>query len=110
VNQQGGSMHVISKKPFAEAVKSYPQHTSAIMQCYLLLKQLECETPQQLKAVFNSLDNFKYKHKWYVINLAGNHLRLLAFIDFEMNKVFVKHLVSHTHYDKLCNRYARGEK
>ena len=67
------------------------------------------KSPEELKAVFSSLDNFKYKDKWYVIDISGNNIRLMAFIEFRAGKMFVKHVVNHPDYDKLCERYAKGE-
>ena len=61
------------------------------------------------KAACLVLDNFRYKDKWWVIDIAGNHLRVLVFIQFVHNRMYVKHILTHSEYDKLCNRYARGE-
>jgi len=102
-------MHVISKKLFEGAANKYPKYAKAIMQAYDLLRKVECNTPEELKAYFSSLDNFKYKDKWYVIDISGNNIRLMAFIEFRTGKVFVKHVVNHPDYDKLCERYAKGD-
>lgn len=102
-------MHVISKKPFEEARVKYPKYAKAIMQAYDVLRKVECNTPIDLKQYFSSLDNFKYKDKWYVIDISGNNIRLMAFIEFKAGKMFVKHVVNHSDYDKLCDKYARGE-
>lgn len=48
-----------------------------------------------------------YKDKWWVIDIGGNNLRLLAFIEFRDNRMYVKHIVTHADYDKLCKKYAR---
>ena len=32
---------------------------------------------------------------------------LIAFIEFRDNRVFVKHIVTHAEYDKLCKKYAQ---
>ena len=56
-------MHVISKKPFMDASKKYPKYAKAIIQAYDVLRKVECETPEELKKYFSSLDNFKYKDK-----------------------------------------------
>lgn len=69
-------------------------------------KILKCSiftTPDEMRKVFKTLDNFKYRDKWWVIDIAGNHLRLIAFISFRINKVFVKHIVTHAEYDRLTN-------
>ncbi len=58
-------------------------------------------------AVFPSLDNFKYKDKWWVIDIGGNNLRMIAFIEFRDNRLYVKHIVTHAEYDKLCRKYAK---
>ncbi|OZB05253.1 MAG: hypothetical protein B7X54_05940 [Idiomarina sp. 34-48-12] len=39
------------------------------------------------------------------MNIGGNQLRLIAFIDFEHQKVFVKHICDHKRYDALCDYY-----
>nr|VFK25107.1 MAG: mRNA interferase HigB [Candidatus Kentron sp. MB]VFK29871.1 MAG: mRNA interferase HigB [Candidatus Kentron sp. MB]VFK74978.1 MAG: mRNA interferase HigB [Candidatus Kentron sp. MB] len=102
-------MHVISKRPFNEAIKTYPNHCQALEDLYKILSKGRFDSPDKMRRVFPSLDNFKYKDKWWVINVAGNHLRIIAFIQFICNRLYVKHILTHAEYDKLCNRYARGE-
>ncbi|MBD1577746.1 hypothetical protein HC723_15170 [Vibrio sp. S11_S32] len=55
-------------------------------------------------------DNFKYKDKWYVLDIGGNNLRLITFIEFRDHRMFVKCIVPHAEYDKLCSRYAKESK
>lgn len=102
-------MHVISKKPFVEAARKYPNQRLAIMDLYRVLDKANIKTPQEMKALFPSLDNFKYRDKWWIIDIGGNHLRLMAFIQFAQNRIYVKHIVTHSEYDKLCERYRRGD-
>ncbi|MFT7006663.1 MAG: mRNA interferase HigB [Colwellia sp.] len=47
----------------------YLKYANAIMQAYDLLIKVECKTPEELKAYFSSLDNFKYKNKWCMIDM-----------------------------------------
>lgn len=58
-----------------------------------------------MKRYIPSLDNFKYRDKWWVIDVSGNSLRLISYIDFRLHKIFVKHIVSHAEYDKLTAYY-----
>lgn len=102
-------MHVLAKKPFVYAAKKYPNDATALMETFHTLKKGEFNTPHDLKQVFPSLDNFKYKAAMYVIDVGGNNLRILAIIRFEYSKVFVQHILAHPEYDKLCERYKRGE-
>lgn len=63
----------------------------------------------KMRRVFPSLDNFKYRDKWWVIDVGGNNLRVIAFIQFVHNRIYVKHIVTHAQYDKICRRHAKGE-
>ena len=100
-------MHVISRKPFNDAVKLYPNDAAAIESAYKVLRNGSFEDPYELKAVFPSLDNFKYKKKWWVIDIGDNNLRMIAFIEFRDNRMYVKHIVTHAEYDKLCKKYSK---
>ena len=100
-------MHVISRKPFREAADRHPNDAAAIDAAYKSLRNGDFNSPQELRSLFQSLDNFKYKNKWWVIDIGGNNLRLIAFIAFRDNRMYVKHIVPHAEYDKLCKKYAK---
>ncbi|UPG92834.1 type II toxin-antitoxin system HigB family toxin [Luteibacter aegosomatissinici] len=98
-------MHVISKRPFTEAATNYPNDADALMRTYRLLDAAEVALPTELKKIFGSLDNFKYEDRWWVIDIGGNNLRLIAFIDFRTGWVLIKHIVTHADYDRICKKY-----
>ena len=100
-------MHVLSRRSFNDAAKQFPNDASALDAVYKTLRNGNFNTPEEVKAVFSSLDNFSYKDKWWVIDIGGNNLRLIAFIEFRDNRMYVKHIVNHAEYDKLCKRYAK---
>jgi mRNA interferase HigB len=100
-------VHVISRKPFNDASRKYPNDAAAIDALYKSLRNGDFDSPNALRTLFPSLDNFKYKDKWWVIDIGGNNLRLIAFIEFRDNRMYVKHIVPHAEYDKLCKRYAK---
>jgi mRNA interferase HigB len=102
-------VHVISKGPFNQAAKKYPNQRRALEAVYRVLRKGNFDSPDQMKCVFPSLDNFKHREKWWVINVAGNHLRMIAYIQFVQNRLYVKHIVTHKEYDRLCWRYQKGE-
>jgi mRNA interferase HigB len=101
-------MHVISKKPFNDAAKKYPNDALALMDTFKVFEKNSFKTPEELKAAFPSLDNFKYKDKWYVIDIGGNNLRLMAAIQFVHQRMYIQHIVNHADYDKLTDKYRRG--
>lgn len=102
-------MNVISKKPFNHAALKYPNDRDALLDMYNVLQRIDFSTPSELKAVFPSLDNFKYKDKWWVLDVGGNNLRVLAFIQFVNKRMYIKPIVNHADYDKLTKKYARAQ-
>ncbi|NHB60025.1 type II toxin-antitoxin system HigB family toxin [Photorhabdus sp. RW14-46] len=61
-------MHVISKDPFEKAARDFPNDADAIIATYKQLKEKDFENPAELRNQFPSLDNFKYRDKWWVID------------------------------------------
>jgi len=102
-------MHVISKRPFMLAAKAHPNQKRALGDIYKVLCKCDFKTSDEMRQVFPSLDNFTYKDKWWVIDIGGNHLRAIVFIQFVNKRVYVKYILTHSEYDKLCKRYAKGE-
>ena len=95
------------KRAFEEATRRFPNDKTAIMDAYRVLNSGTFKTPEELKQIFPSLDNFKYKDKWYVIDIGGNNLRIMAMVLFTNQKFYVKHIVTHPEYDKLCRKYRK---
>lgn len=98
-------MHVISKLPFENAKLMYPNDADALDATYKVLKESKAKNPDELRKIFPSLDNFKYVDKWWVIDIGGNNLRLIAFIEFVGSRCFIKSIVSHAEYDKITKQY-----
>lgn len=74
------------------------------MEMYRVLNSTQFKTPDELRAVFPSLDNFKYNDRWWVLDVGGNNLRVMAFIQFVNERVYIKHIVNHADYDKLTRK------
>ena len=102
-------MNVISRKPFNDAAQQYPNDRAALIETYKVLKKIDFQTQDELRAVFPSLDNFKYKDRWWVLDVGGNNLRLILFILFVNKRMYIKHIVSHADYDKLTDKYRRAK-
>ena len=103
--QAGKCMHVISKQPFERAKRLYPNDADVLDATYKVLKASKVKSPDELRKVFPSLDNFMYVDKWWVIDIGGNNLRLIAFIEFVGSRCFIKNIVSHAEYDRMTKQY-----
>ena len=56
-------MHVISHKPFNEAIKRFPLYEDALIDLLNLLEKRAFSDPGEMKRYISSLDNFKYRDK-----------------------------------------------
>ena len=103
-------MHVISKRPFNDAANKYPNDRQALLETYRVLSSTLFKTPEELKEIYPSLDNFKYNDRWWVLDVGGNNLRIMAFIQFVNGRIFIKHIVNHADYEKLTTKYRKEKK
>jgi mRNA interferase HigB len=102
-------MHVISKEPFEQAAKRYPNDSLALMALYRLVREKDFISPAELRLVVPSLDNFKYRNKWWVLDVGGKNLRVIAYINFVNKRFYVKHIATHAEYDKLTSYYRENK-
>jgi mRNA interferase HigB len=100
-------MNVLTKRIFNDAANKYPNDKAALMDMFKVLQKTDFSSPDEFKKVFSSLDNFKYKDKWWVIDVGGNNLRMIAFIQFVNKRMYIKHIVNHSDYDKLTDKYRK---
>ena len=82
-------------RPFNDVSRAHPNYRQTLDDLYRVLRKCTFSSPDEMRRVFPSLDNFKYKDKWWVIDVAGNHLRVIAFIQFVHNRMYVKHILAH---------------
>lgn len=100
-------MHVFKKKTFAQACARYPVKATSIMALYKVLEMSVATSSLELRKTLATLDNFTPRRGWWVVDVGGNELRLIAAIDFAKQRIYVKHLLSHAEYDK-ANRWYRN--
>lgn len=87
----------------------YPNSAAALFDLLSILEKQQFSSPDEMRKQLPSLDNFKYRNKWWVIDVSDNTLRLMAFIDYRLQKIFVKHIVTHAKYDKLTKSYRENK-
>lgn len=90
-------MHIITQKRIWEAKQKYPETKTALDGWYRVMKKNQFDNFSQLKRTFNSVDKIG---NFYVFDIGGNKLRLIANIHFNRQKVYVRYVLTHKEYDK----------
>lgn len=90
-------MHVISQKRINEAKQQYPDCETALDGWLRIVKKNDFQNFAELKEAFNSVDKVG---DFYVFNIGGNKLRLIASIHFNTEKLYIRYVLDHSEYDK----------
>lgn len=70
-------MHIISKAPFEESARKYPNDALAHQALYRVIKETDFSTPEEMRTAFPNLDNFRYRNNGTFWMSAGTILGLL---------------------------------
>ncbi|KEA52327.1 cytoplasmic protein [Mangrovibacter sp. MFB070] len=73
------------------------------------MREIDFSSPAEMRTLIPGLDTFKYRNKWWVLDVGGNNLRVVAYINFVNKRFYVKRITTHAEYDKLT-RYYRENK
>jgi mRNA interferase HigB len=90
-------MRVISNKALIDFSGRYPD---AYVPLQIWRKTIEAGTFRnfaELKRAFNATDRVG---SFYVFDIGGNKYRLIAAVHFNVQKLYVRHVLTHTEYNK----------
>ena len=90
-------MHVISRKALRLFWKQHSAAQNPLQRWFKIMKHTDFENLVALRRVFPSAD---LVGDLIVFNIAGNKYRLITSIHFNRNKVYIRHVLTHSEYDK----------
>ena len=90
-------MHIITRKALTQFWEKYPDSQTALQRWFKIVQKTDFKNFAQLRAAFPSAD--KVDH-WIVFNIGGNKYRLITSIHFNRNKVYIRHVLTHSEYDR----------
>ena len=90
-------MHVITRKRLNEFAKLHPDCSASLAQWFKVMKAGQFSNIQEVRTVFPHADRVG---KFTVFNIAGNNARLIAAIHYNRRKVYIRHVLTHSDYDK----------
>ena len=90
-------MHIISRKALREFAQRHPDSENALDSWFHLVRTNQFESFNALRQLFPSADKVG---KLIVFNIGGNKYCLIAAIHFNRQKVYIRHILTHSEYDK----------
>lgn len=98
-------MHVITEKRIWEAKEKWPRSATALDAWYRLVKSCSPADFAGMKAIFPATDKVGPLH---VFDIGGNKLRLIAVVHYKIQRLYIKHVLNHSEYDKGKWKEERG--
>jgi mRNA interferase HigB len=90
-------MHIITRKRLLEFAAKYPNARSELDHWYRVMKRNNFDTFAALRQTFPGADRVG---KLTVFNIGGNKARLIAAIHYDRRRVYIRHVLTHSEYDK----------
>ncbi len=90
-------MHIITRKRLHEFSKRYRDSAEPLDRWYRIVKQSNYNSFAELKKTFPSADQVG---KFTIFNIGGNKYRLIAYIVYSAKRIYIRHILTHTGYDK----------
>jgi len=88
---------VISRKKIREFAAKWPAALGPLTFWADAVESSTWKNFSELKATFRSADYFK---EFTIFDVGGNNWRVITFIHYRKQLVFIKHILTHKEYDK----------
>ncbi|MGJ7514179.1 type II toxin-antitoxin system HigB family toxin [Pseudomonas baetica] len=90
-------MRVFSEKRIWDAKERWPQAAGALDQWYRTAKRVKPRDFAEMKSSFPATDKV---YEFHVFDICGNKLRLIAYVRYPHQKIYIKHVLDHREYDR----------
>lgn len=90
-------MHVITRKRLREFSAVHRDAAEPLRAWYAIMSKSDFETFAQVKRAFGSADKVG---RFTVFDIGGNKYRLIVAIHYNRGKVYIRHVLTHTAYDR----------
>jgi mRNA interferase HigB len=95
-------MKVIAKSAIDKFVRQHPTAKASLYSWFRMVSKTEFSNFTELRVIFPSADVVKNKNgnNLIVFNIGGNNTRLVAAIHYDRSKLYIRHILTHSEYDK----------
>ena len=91
------AVHIISRKALRNFWKKYPDSQTALLRWFKIMSTTNFQNFDELRATFPSADSVG---GLIVFNIGGNKYRVIASVHFNRRKVYIRHVLTHSEYDR----------
>ncbi|MCO5177337.1 MAG: type II toxin-antitoxin system HigB family toxin [Thermomicrobiales bacterium] len=89
-------MHVITRRRLREFAAVHADATTALNTWFRVVNKAEWRTFAELRMTYRSADMVGQ----YTVFNVKDDIRIIAVVDFQWSKVFIKHVLTHAEYDR----------
>ncbi|MEW6491190.1 MAG: type II toxin-antitoxin system HigB family toxin [Cyanobacteriota bacterium] len=90
-------MRIISRRTLREFWEKHSTAQTGLLLWYQRVSDSEFQNFNELRQVFPSADQVD---NFTVFNISGNNYRLITYIDYDYQLVFIRAVLTHAEYDK----------
>ncbi|MFN6559709.1 MAG: type II toxin-antitoxin system HigB family toxin [Nostoc sp. ChiSLP01] len=90
-------MRVISRRTLREFWEKHSTARDSLLLWYDRISKSSVENFAQLRQLFPSAD---VVNNFTVFNIGGNNYRLITYIDYQAQMIFIRAVLTHADYDK----------
>ncbi|VVP97139.1 mRNA interferase toxin HigB [Pseudomonas fluorescens] len=90
-------MRVFTEKRIRESKEKWPHAATAIDHWFRLIKRNSPCDFAAMKSLFAATDKVG---EFHVFDIGGNKLRLIAFVRYQNQKLYIKDVLDHREYDR----------
>jgi mRNA interferase HigB len=90
-------MRIIKRGALVQFWEKHPDAKASLESWYGVMRGAAWLTPVEMKQIYHNADLVGRRT---VFNIAGNKYRLIARVNYQAQRVFVLHILTHAEYDR----------
>jgi mRNA interferase HigB len=90
-------MRIIKRDALVQFWERHPDAKANLESWYGVVRRATWQTPVEMKQIYHNADLVGRRT---IFNIAGNKYRLIARVNYQTQRVFVLHILTHAEYDR----------
>lgn len=90
-------MHIITRKRLREFAAQHKDAEGPLAAWHTIVSRTDFASFAEIKRAFRAVDKVG---KFTVFDIGGNKFRLIVAIHYNRKKVYIRHVLTHTEYDR----------